>query len=65
MAFPIARISLDTGLVVNVELADQAWLDAHAADPDFTFEPYVPEEPAIIGLGYDPATGFEQPTEGG
>jgi hypothetical protein len=63
MAFPIARISLETGLVVNVELADQEWLDAHANDPDFTFEPYVAEEPAIIGLGYDPSTGFEQPPE--
>ena len=62
MPFPVARISLETGLVVNVEMADQAFLDAHAGDPDFTFEPYVEDEqPAHIGLGYDPGTGFEQP----
>jgi hypothetical protein len=56
----IARIDLATGLVVNIEVADQAWLDAHANDPDFTFEAYPDEQPAIIGLGYDPSTGFEQ-----
>lgn len=58
----IARIDKATGIVVNIEVADQAWLDAHSADPDFTFETYVPEAPAFIGLGYDAVTGFEQPT---
>lgn len=57
----IARIDLATGLVVNIEVGDQEWLDAHADDPDFLFEPYPEEQPAVIGLGYDPGTGFEQP----
>lgn len=62
----IARIDRTTGLVVNIECADQDWLDAHADDPTFLFVPYVPEEPAIIGLGYDAVDGFDQPTpEGG
>lgn len=57
----IARIDLASGLVVNVEMADQAWLDAHADDPDFVFVVDEPPGSAHIGLGYDPATGFEQP----
>lgn len=56
----IARIDLQTGLVVNTEVADQEWLDAHADDPDFLFVPYTDENPAVVGLGWDPATGFEQ-----
>lgn len=57
----IARIDKATGTVVNVEMAEQEWLDAHADDPDYLFVPYTDAEPAIIGLGYDPGTGFEQP----
>lgn len=57
----IARISRSTGVVINIECADQTWLDAHADDPDFIFEPYTPEAPAGIGRGWDPETGFEQP----
>lgn len=57
----IARIALASGLVVNIECADQEWLDAHADDPDYLFEPYPDEQPANIGYGYDPVTGFEQP----
>ena len=57
----IARIDRATGVVINIESASQEWLDAHADDPDFAFEPYVPVAPAFIGLGYDPETGFEQP----
>lgn len=55
----IARVA--DGLVVNVEIASQEWLDAHADDPDFLFVVDVPEQPARVGLGYDPGTGFEQP----
>ena len=57
----IARIDLATGLVVNIECADQTWLDAHANDPDFAFVTYDHDNPATVGLGYDPGTGFEQP----
>ena len=57
----IARIDPASGLVVNVEMADQAWLDAHADDPDFVFVVDEPDAPAWLGLGYDPGTGFEQP----
>lgn len=57
----IARIALETGLVVNIEVADQPWVDAHADDPDFVFVPYTAGNPAVVGLGYDPGTGFEQP----
>lgn len=57
----IARISLETGLVSNVELAAQDWFDAHADDPDYLFVVDDPDAPAIIGYGYDPGTGFEQP----
>ncbi|MDO8308555.1 MAG: hypothetical protein Q7V58_09420 [Actinomycetota bacterium] len=56
----IARIDKATGLVVNIECADQEWLDAHADDPEYTFVPYTPEAPASIGLKHDPVTGFEQ-----
>lgn len=59
----IARIDLATGLVTNVEMAAQDWLDAHAADPDFLFVIDDPDTPAVVGLGYDPVTGFEQPPE--
>lgn len=58
----IARIDLASGLVVNVEMAAQDWLDAHADDADYLFvEDADPDQPAVIGLGYDPGTGFEQP----
>ena len=59
----IARIDLATGLVSNIEMAAQDWLDAHTDDPDFVFVQDDPGQPAVVGLGYDPATGFEQPPE--
>lgn len=61
MPFPVARIDLATGLVVNVELADQEWLDANQGADGCTFVAYTPEQPAAPGLGYDEVTGFEQP----
>ena len=57
MLFTIARIDRTTGLVVNIECADQEWIDAHADDPDFTFEPYTPQEPAVIGEAFAPEGG--------
>lgn len=57
----IARIDRATGIVTNIEVADLEWLEAQSADPDFAFQPYAPDQPAVIGLAYDPVTGFEQP----
>jgi hypothetical protein len=58
----LARIDLASGLVVNVEMAAQDWLDAHANDPDYLFVvDDDPDAPAVVGYGYDPVTGFEQP----
>lgn len=57
----VARVDKATGLVLNIELADQSWLDAHAKDPACRFVPYTDTAPAIIGLKHDPVTGFEQP----
>lgn len=50
----IARIDRVTGLVVNIECATQEWVDAHADDPAYTFTPYTPDEPAVIGETFDP-----------
>lgn len=58
----IARIV--GGTVVNIEMASQDWLDAQD-DPAVTFVLDNPAAPAFVGLGYDPVTGFEQPSEGG
>lgn len=55
----IARIK--DGVVVNIEVADQDWLDAHAGDPEFTFVPYTPDAPARVGDTHDPDAGFVQP----
>jgi len=57
MSFRVARI--ESGVVANVELAGQDWLDAHAGDAGVVLDD--PIHPASIGLGYDPVTGFEQP----
>lgn len=57
----IARIDKATGLVVNIEVVDAEWLDAHADDPEYLFVPYTEDAPASIGLSYDPVNGFERP----
>jgi len=49
----IARII--NGTVVNIEVADQEWLDAQD-DPDVTFVPYGDEAPAYIGGTWDGTT---------
>lgn len=58
----IARIERATGLVVNVEEADQEWLDVNATDPEFLFAP-CPD--SGIGYLYDPQSGTysEPPVE--
>lgn len=58
----VARIDRHTLVVVNIELGDQAWLDANANDPDFLLVPYAADSPAWIGLSWSSNTGFEQPT---
>jgi len=46
----IARIS--NGIVINIEVADQEWLDAQD-QTDVTFIPYTEEAPARIGDTWD------------
>ena len=53
----IARI-ID-GIVVNIEVADQEWLDAQD-DPDVTFVPFTDAEPAAMGGTWD-GTVFAAP----
>ena len=59
-----ARLTKVGSLVVNVEVVDKAWVDAHSDDLWFTFVPTPDREgnPAQIGLRFFPDTGlFEQP----
>lgn len=46
----IARVV--DGTVVNVEVADQEWIDAQD-DPGVTFVPYEDDAPAVIGASWD------------
>lgn len=55
----IARIR--DGVVTNVEVADQEWIDSNQDAGGFHFEPYTDEQPAHIGLAWSEADGFEQP----
>ena len=56
----IARIV--NGLVVNIEIADQEWIDANQGIDGFTFVAYTDANVAHIGLGWNEADGFEQPS---
>jgi hypothetical protein len=55
----IARIV--DGVVANLEVASLEWIEANA-DPEgrTVFVPYTADNPAVIGLGWDPIGGFEQ-----
>ena len=56
----IARVI--NNVVVNLEVADQAWIDANTPSPDgAVFVPILPGETAHIGLKWDKTNGFEQP----
>lgn len=55
----IARIV--NGLVVNIEIADQEWIDANQGVDGCTFVPYTDVNVAHIGLGWNETDGFEQP----
>jgi hypothetical protein len=56
----IARV-ID-GVVVNIEVADQAWILANTPSPDGAIFVEIPEiGTAHIGLGWSKNGGFEQP----
>ncbi len=58
----IARVDRATGLVVNLEVAEQDWIDANANDPEFEFVAYEADTPALIGAQYDSVLGmFTEP----
>ena len=62
--FSVARVTVVGNLVVNVEICNQDWLDAHRdGDGLFYFVP-APDRDGndpVTGLRYDPSTGlFEQ-----
>lgn len=52
----IARVDRESGTIVNIEIADQEWIDANADDPTFMFVPYT-DEVVIIGGAYDVDAG--------
>ena len=55
----IARIV--DGVIVNIEVADVAWIEANTDPTGRTlFVPFDVDNPAIVGLGWEPIGGFEQ-----
>lgn len=48
---------IEDGKVVNIVAADAEWV----AEQSGEFVEFSDEQPAFIGFGYDPETGFEQP----
>jgi hypothetical protein len=52
----IARVERETNVVVNIEIADDSWLEANADDVVYRFVPYS-NEVVIIGGMHDPETG--------
>jgi hypothetical protein len=62
----VARVTRTGGLIVNIEVANQKWIDDHSSDPFFLFavSPDKEGNPAVIGLHYDQSSGlFEVPKE--
>jgi hypothetical protein len=59
----IARVNRADNVVVNLELAEQEWVDAaNEDDTPYYFVVYSDDNLAYVGLPYDPATGvFEWP----
>ena len=61
--FTVARITRTGDLVVNIEVADQKWIDDHRTDPWFYFH-IAPDKDGnlpVMGLHFDPKSGlFEQ-----
>jgi hypothetical protein len=56
----VARI-ID-GTVVNIEVAEQSWIDAQD-DPNVTFVPYTDDAPTVIGATWD-GKAFTAPDPG-
>lgn len=58
----IARIDAKTSKVVNIEVASLEWIKENA-DPngEFIFVESTDDNPAHIGLSWEPIGGFEQP----
>lgn len=59
-ALIVARVTRVGGMVVNIEMATQEWIDEHQDDPWFIF-PISPDKDgteATIGLRYDEQTGL-------
>lgn len=62
MLLNIARIV--DGVVVNIEVADQDWLQQNTAENgEFQLVVYHDENPAHIGLGWSLESGFQQPED--
>ena len=55
----IARIK--DGVVANIEVATQEWIDENMGIDGYTFVFITKENPAHIGLGWSELSGFEQP----
>ena len=58
----VARVTRVGDLVVNIEVADQEWLDANANDPWFYFVPYSDE---LLGESVSPQPGVRYDTSSG
>ena len=59
----VARVDSETLTVTNIEVAYDGWIAEQPDDPTVILVESTDENPATIGLGYDPGTGlFEQPT---
>jgi hypothetical protein len=54
----IARIK--NGIVVNLEVASQKWIDENQGVDGFTLVPYTNKDNPQIGLGWSEKEGFEK-----
>jgi hypothetical protein len=56
----VARIK--NGIVVNLEVADAAWVAENEGIDEFIFIEYPEKQVVHIGFGWNEITGFEQPS---
>jgi hypothetical protein len=52
----VARIK--DGIIVNIEVADQSWVDENEGVDGCTFVPYIDGVRVVVGESYDPEIGF-------